>query len=69
MSKENVVKLFRTVQTNPELRETLNAAPNPQEFVIMAAEYGYQFTVEEWQEMTRFHVEELEGKLSEIPGL
>ncbi|MEC4806335.1 MAG: Nif11-like leader peptide family natural product precursor [Jaaginema sp. PMC 1079.18] len=69
MSKENVAKLFRTVQINPELRETLNNAPSIEEFVAMAQEYGYQFTIEEWQEMTRFQVEELESELSEIPGL
>lgn len=69
MSKENVAKLFRTVQINPELRETLNNAPTVEQFVALAQEYGYQFTIEEWQAMTRFQVEELESELSEIPGI
>jgi len=69
MSKEAVVQLFRTVQANPELREKLNAAPTPQAFVEMAQAHGFHFTVEEWQDVTRFAVEELEGSLSEIPGI
>ncbi|MEB3231165.1 MAG: Nif11-like leader peptide family natural product precursor [Leptolyngbyaceae bacterium] len=69
MAKEAVVQLFRAVQTDPEMKEQLNAAPNPQKFVEMAQTYGFHFTVEEWQEMTRFAVEELEGELSEIPGI
>ncbi|EDX83246.1 hypothetical protein S7335_426 [Synechococcus sp. PCC 7335] len=30
---------------------------------------GYEFTVEEWREATGFSVEELQGELSEIPGI
>ncbi|MBD2137776.1 Nif11-like leader peptide family natural product precursor [Anabaena sp. FACHB-1237] len=69
MAKENVVKLFRKVKTDPELKEKLNSAPNLEAFVQKAQEYGYDFTLEEWQEVTSFKVEELEGKLSEIPGI
>jgi predicted ribosomally synthesized peptide with nif11-like leader len=69
MAKEQVAKLFRDAQANPALREELSAAPNVDAFIKMAKERGYEFTVEEWQEMTGFSVEELEGKLSEIPGL
>ncbi len=69
MAKENVVKLFRKVQTDLNLKQKLNSAPNPEKFVEMAQFYGFDFTVEEWQEMTRFKVEELEGDLSEIPGI
>ncbi|NEQ99541.1 MAG: Nif11-like leader peptide family natural product precursor [Cyanothece sp. SIO2G6] len=69
MAKEAVVQLFRAVQADPNLREQLNMAPNPQKFVEMAQAYGFHFTVEEWQDMTRFAVEELEGELSEIPGI
>ncbi|MEE3718875.1 Nif11-like leader peptide family natural product precursor [Tumidithrix elongata RA019] len=69
MAKEQVAKLYRAVQANPELKEKLNAAPNLEQFVLMAQQAGYDFTVEEWKEMTNFSVEELEGKLSEIPGL
>ncbi|NET47370.1 MAG: Nif11-like leader peptide family natural product precursor [Merismopedia sp. SIO2A8] len=69
MAREAVVQLFRAAQSDPTLRETLNTAPNPQHFVEMAKTYGFHFTVEEWQEMTRFAVEEFEGELSEIPGI
>ncbi|NES86205.1 MAG: Nif11-like leader peptide family natural product precursor [Moorea sp. SIO2B7] len=69
MAKENVIKLFREVQNNSSLKEKLNSAPNPETFVKMAQEYGYDFSVEEWKEVTGFNVEELEGELSEIPGL
>lgn len=69
MAREEVVKLFRAAQLDPSLKETLNSAPNPEAFVRMAQELGYNFTLEEWQAMTGFSVEELEGKLSEIPGI
>jgi predicted ribosomally synthesized peptide with nif11-like leader len=69
MAKEQVAKLFRDAKANPALREELSAAPNVDAFINMAKERGYEFTVEEWQEMTGFSVEEVEGKLSEIPGL
>jgi len=69
MAKEQVVRLYREVQTNPGLRESLNTAPNPQSFVSMANQRGYNFTLDEWKEMMNFSVEELECDLSEIPGL
>ena len=69
MSKESVTQLFRAAQQDSSLRENLNTAPTVDAFVTMAKTYGYDFTVEEWQDMTSFSVEELEGKLSEIPGL
>lgn len=69
MAKEDVARLFRAAQTNLTLRETLNSAPTPEAFVKMAQKFGYHFTVQEWAEMTTFRVEELEGQLSEIPGL
>ena len=69
MAKEAVARLFRAAQVDTELREKLRAAPNLQAFVEMAKTYGYDFTVEEWQEVTQFSAEELKGELSEIPGL
>ncbi|MGB3693049.1 MAG: Nif11-like leader peptide family natural product precursor [Spirulinaceae cyanobacterium] len=69
MAREQVVKLFRDTQADPTLKEKLNQAPNPEKFVEMASQLGYDFTVEEWQEVTGFQVEELESKLSEIPGI
>ena len=69
MAKEAVVQLYRDAQADSALKEKLNAAPNLEAFVEMAQTYGYTFTVEEWREMTRFSVEEMESKVSEIPGL
>lgn len=69
MAKENVVKLFRKVQTDPNLKQKLNSAPNLEKFVEMAQFYGFDFTLEEWQEVTSFKVEEVQGDLSEIPGI
>ncbi|MBE9126989.1 MULTISPECIES: Nif11-like leader peptide family natural product precursor [unclassified Coleofasciculus] len=69
MAKDHVAKLFRDAKTNPSLKEELRSAPNVETFVEMARERGYDFTLEEWKEMTGFSVQELEGKLSEIPGI
>jgi predicted ribosomally synthesized peptide with nif11-like leader len=69
MAKTEVKRLFQAAQLDPNLRDRLNDAPNPEEFVQMAQNLGYDFTVEEWQEMTRFAVEELESQVSEIPGI
>jgi uncharacterized protein YmfQ (DUF2313 family) len=51
------------------LRDRLNAAPDVEYFVRQAREFGYDFTIEEWREMTRFSVEEVESQVSEIPGI
>lgn len=69
MVKEQVVKLYREAQTNPNLREMLNTAPNVESFVAMANQKGFAFTLKEWREMTNFSVEELKCDLSEIPGI
>jgi predicted ribosomally synthesized peptide with nif11-like leader len=69
MAKETVAQLFRAAQANRILREQLNTALTIEQFIEMAKNYGYEFTLEEWQTMTRFSVEELQGELSEIPGL
>ncbi len=69
MAKEAVAQLFRAAQLDTALREKLSAAPDVETFVTMAKAHGYEFTVEEWQEVTKFAVEELAGELSEIPGI
>ena len=69
MPKEQVTRLFRDSLANPALKEELNTAPDVETFVLMAQKMGYDFTVDEWKEMTRFSVEELKGKISEIPGI
>lgn len=69
MAHTEVKRLFQAVQNNPTLKEQLNNAPDPETFVQMAQELGYDFTVEEWRDMTGFSVEEFETELSEIPGI
>ncbi|MCG8365602.1 MAG: Nif11-like leader peptide family natural product precursor [Pseudanabaenales cyanobacterium] len=69
MAKEAVAQLFRAAQVDTRLREKLSEAPDIQTFVELAKTYGYDFTMEEWREMTQFSVDELDGELSEIPGL
>ncbi|ACK70176.1 protein of unknown function nitrogen fixation [Gloeothece citriformis PCC 7424] len=69
MARENVVKLFRDVQKNPSLKKTLNQANNLKGFVTLAQELGYDFTLQEWQDLTAFKVEEYQCEISEIPGL
>lgn len=69
MAKEELIRLFRNVKTDPQLKQKLNSAPNPEAFVKMARDIGYDFTLEEWQAVTGFQVEEFEAELSEIPGL
>ncbi|MEA5421233.1 Nif11-like leader peptide family natural product precursor [Spirulina sp. CCNP1310] len=69
MAKIEVKRLFQAAQADPSLRDRLNEAPNPEAFVEMAQALGYDFSVEDWQEMTRFAVEELESFVSEIPGI
>lgn len=69
MAKTEFARLFKATQTDPLLRNQFNAASNHDEFVRMAQEHGYNFTVEEWQEMTGFNVEELICEVSEIPGI
>lgn len=69
MARDQVVRLFREAQANPSLRERFNLSSSPEEFVQLAQQHGYHFTVEEWRESMRFSVEELNCKLSEIPGI
>lgn len=69
MAREQVVRLFREAQQNPILKEKFNTAPSIEAFVQIAKAHGYSFTIEEWEESTRFSVEELRCKVSEIPGI
>jgi predicted ribosomally synthesized peptide with nif11-like leader len=69
MTKQEVGRLFKDVQINPQLREHLNSAPDLETFVQMATAKGYNFTLEEWRETRGFVVEELKCKVSEIPGI
>lgn len=69
MALDQVARLFREARVNPSLREQLNTSPTPEDFVRMAQQYGYEFTLDEWRASTRFAVEELKCHLSEIPGI
>lgn len=69
MAKESVAQLFRAAQADSRLRDKLNTAPTIEAFIALAKTYGYEFTAEEWRDVTQFSVEELEGELSEIPGI
>lgn len=69
MAQQEVARLFRAAQTNLNLRETLNLAPDLKTLVETAQQHGYDFTIDEWQQATGFSVEELECELSEIPGI
>jgi predicted ribosomally synthesized peptide with nif11-like leader len=69
MAREQVARLYRAAQTDSRLKAKLNEAPDLEGFVEMAKAEGYDFTIEEWQQMTNFEVEELKCHLSEIPGI
>lgn len=69
MAQQEVTRLFRAVQGNSELRDRLNTAPDLETLVRLAERHGYCFTIEEWQAVTNFSVEEYECELSEIPGI
>ncbi len=68
MSKQEVIRLFRNAQTNPNLRKILNSASNLEAFVQMAQQQGYNFTLEEWQKATGLLTENLESKVYENQG-
>ena len=69
MAKADVAQLFRAAQLDQELRLELSESPDVETFIQRASCHGFHFTVQEWQEMTGFSVEELDGELSEIPGI
>ncbi len=69
MARQEVVRLFRDVQTNTALKDKYNGADSLEQLVTMAREDGYDVTLEEWLDATQFKVEEVESPLSEIPGI
>lgn len=69
MARDQVARLYRAAKTDSLLKAKLNQAPDLESFVEMARAEGYEFTIEEWQQMTNFEVEELKCNLSEIPGI
>ncbi|MBE9031471.1 Nif11-like leader peptide family natural product precursor [filamentous cyanobacterium LEGE 11480] len=69
MAQQTVAELFRAAQANSNLRNALNQASSIEKFIEMAKDYGYDFTLAEWKAATGFSVEEIQGELSEIPGV
>jgi uncharacterized protein YmfQ (DUF2313 family) len=69
MAQQEVARLYRGAQSVPGLRDKLSTAKDLAHFVQMAHEFGYQFTIDEWQKATGFTVEELACEVSEIPGI
>lgn len=69
MAREQVARLYRAARSDSLLKAKLNQAPDLEAFVQLAQAEGYDFTIEEWKQMTNFEVEELKCHLSEIPGI
>ncbi len=47
MTQQNAARLFEAVKRDQALQEKLKATANPEAFVKIARERGYEFTVEE----------------------
>jgi predicted ribosomally synthesized peptide with nif11-like leader len=47
MTKRNAAQLLKAVQEDQALKERLKAVSNPEAFIKIAKERGYDFTVEE----------------------
>ncbi|MGH8003078.1 MAG: Nif11-like leader peptide family natural product precursor, partial [Brasilonema sp.] len=46
MTQRNAAELFKAVKKDQVLKEKLKAATNPEAFIKIAKERGYDFTVE-----------------------
>ncbi len=67
MTQQNAAQLFKAVKQDQALKERLKATDNPEAFVKIAKERGYEFTVEELQtEISKLSEEDLAGILN--PG-
>ena len=68
MTQTNAAELFKTVKQDQVLKERLKAATNPEAFIKIAKERGYDFTVKELQtEISKLSEEELAGIVN--PGI
>ncbi|NJM73799.1 MAG: Nif11-like leader peptide family natural product precursor [Scytonema sp. RU_4_4] len=68
MTQRNAAELFKAVKKDHVLKERLKAATNPEAFIKIAKERGYNFTVEELQaEISKLSEEELAGIVN--PGV
>ncbi|MGJ5675951.1 MAG: Nif11-like leader peptide family natural product precursor [Nostochopsis sp.] len=60
MTQNNAAQLFKAVKQDQALKEKLKAAANPEAFITIAQERGYDFTVEELEtELSKLSSEEL----------
>ena len=47
MAQKNAAELFKAVKLDQALKQKIKAASNPEAFIKIAEEHGYNFTVEE----------------------
>lgn len=60
MAQEHAAQFFKTVQQDQALKEKLKATTDPESFVKIAEERGYNFTTEELDtELSKLSEEEL----------
>ena len=60
MTQKNAAQLFAAVKQDQALKERLKVADAPENFIKIAQEYGYDFTVEELNtQMSQLSPEEL----------
>ena len=57
MSKQSATQFLSVVARNTEVQENFNSVNNPQEFVQVAEELGYNFTTEELKDVVKEHSE------------
>ncbi|MCP6763175.1 MAG: Nif11-like leader peptide family natural product precursor [Fischerella sp. CENA71] len=60
MTQNHAAQLFKAVKQDQALKERLKAAENPETFIQVAQERGYNFTIEELEtELSKLSSEEL----------
>ena len=57
MSKQSATQFLSVVARNTEVQDNFNSVNNPQEFVQVAEELGYNFTTEELKDVVKEHSE------------
>lgn len=62
MPQQNAAQLFKAVKQDQALKQRLKATANPEAFIQIAKERGYDFTVEELEaEIEKLSEEDLAG--------
>ena len=67
MSKESANQFLEDAASNEALREKLQSAPSPDEFIRSAQDLGYSFTVDELKDVVRENSED--AKLRRKTGI